>query len=235
MLFRVYIRLFQFGDSKYSANISNVASGLQSFNYPIQLFSGDSATFWLAAHDTSGNITSTGAFNGNVIDVCWGNSGTDANSATTPAIELTVYYETATGNLLSNLSTIQVARWTSDPNTGRIATNVFGGVTSGTCPISGSTYPFYKRITFASYSPVANSNALILARVRMLYNNVPQSLAFDTSLSTTGTNQTLPSQGQNVTSTGTAGGSNREISVFQGWPEFPFDSNVVFSPASITK
>jgi hypothetical protein len=52
---------------------------------------------------------------------------------------------------------------------------------------------------------------------------------------------TLPSQGQIIDSNGSAGTggtnntSNRRIVVYQGWAEFPFASNSMFSPLGITE
>jgi hypothetical protein len=68
----------------------------------------------------------------------------------------------------------------------------------------------------------------------MLYNSIPQNVGIILP-------SALPSQGQLITSTGNAGavggvgGSNRKISVFQGWPEFPFASNSIFSPDGVIK
>jgi len=199
------------GDSSYVAKVSGFAQGLTGFAYPISLDNGDSATFWLAEHDASGNLTATGAFNGNKIEICWG------NAAIAPAIEITVYYETAP----NDLSKIQIKRWAYDANAAPRGsfTSAFN---SGSCTIAGQSYDFQETLT------TLPSN-LLLARVRMFYNNVPQNVG----ISVLGGN--LPSQGQNIASTGTAGGSNRKISVFQGWPEFPFVSNALFSPEGITK
>jgi len=220
------------GDSSYVANVTNFAQGSQSFNYPISLSAGDTATAWLASRDASGNLTSPGSFNS--ITVCWG------DAATAPAIEVSVYYESTPGNPLTtaaNLATIKIARIAFDPNAGRSGAsgNNFRTVTGNTCTISGQTYAFQQTITFASFSPAVTSTGLILARVRMLYNSIPQNVGIVLPAGT------LPSQGQTITSTGTAGavsgvgGSNRKISVFQGWPEFPFASNAIFSPDGVIK
>jgi Tfp pilus assembly protein PilX len=202
------------GDSSYVANVSGSAQGSTGFAYPISLSNGDSATFWLAEHDTSGNLTATGAFTGTSMKICWG------DAATAPAIEVTVYYETTS----SNLSTVQTKRWAYDANAARAVGNSFtSALGSGSCTIAGQSYAFQETLTLP-----AN---LLLARVRMFYNGVPQNVGIDVSAS----GKVLPSQGQNITSTGTAGGSNRKISVSSGWAEFPFASNAIFVPGGITK
>jgi Tfp pilus assembly protein PilX len=206
------------GDANYTANVSNIAQGSTNFAYPISLSNGDSATFWLAGHDGSGNLTTSGSFTGTQMTICWG------DAATSPAIEVTILYEVTPGDL----STVRIARAALDPNAAPRGsfTSAFG---SGSCTIAGQTYAFQKNIVFSGFSPAVNNNGLILARVKMFYNNVPQNVGVSVP------NGTLPSQGQNITSTGVSGGSNREISVFTGWPEFPFVSNTIFSPNGVTK
>jgi hypothetical protein len=70
---------------------------------------------------------------------------------------------------------------------------------------------------------------LLFARVKILYNDVAHNVA------TQVTGTTLPSQGKEIVSTGVAGSSNRRISVFQGWPEFTYFGNVIFTSAGVTK
>jgi hypothetical protein len=228
--------LTQIGDATYTASVSEFAEGAKTFNYPSPLISGDVMTTWFVAHDSNGNTICNAThpcFTGNTLKICWGNSGSAASLATTPAIEMSVFYETTPGNL----STIKIARSAFDPNSGRIASNSFSPVDSGVCQIEGVNFAFQKTITFSSLGiPAAsygNQNGLIFARIKLLYNtDIAHIIGTDVNISG---NSILPSQGQGIVSTGTAGTSNRKINVFQGWPEFPFGGSVMFSPTGITK
>lgn len=207
----------------YDVTVSGLATG-SDFNYPVDLSSGDSATIWFVAHDSSPN------FKGNSMTVCWGKSGTSSGSAQTPAIEVSVFYDEIPGNPAK----IKIARSALDPNSGRRVSNSFDSV-DGPCAVNGINYAFSKTINFCSGSAnlgiplnVCNSTAggFQFAKIRMLYNsNSTQSLG----ISVIG--GSLPSQGQNIVSTGTVGGSNRRVNVIQNWPEIPnIFEYAVYSP-----
>lgn len=226
----------QIGDASYTSSIINFAEGTKEFAYPSPLISGDNMTTWFVAHDADSNMVCSVAnpcFTGNAMKVCWGNTGTSDNTQTTPAIEVSVYYESTP----EVLSTIKIGRATFDPNSSRRSTNLFGSSDSGTCTIDGTDYAFQKTINFSDLGIPSGSysvqNGLIFAKVRMLYNT-DTAHVIGTSVDFSG-NSILPSQGQKIVSTGTAGESNRRISVFQGFPEFPFGGNSIFSPGGVTK
>ncbi|KKS16343.1 MAG: hypothetical protein UU74_C0044G0009 [Candidatus Woesebacteria bacterium GW2011_GWA1_41_7] len=230
----------QIGDASYSVDVTNYSQDLPNFNYPIPLLSGDTMTNWFVSHDSTGQITCAAGFpcfTGNTLKVCWGNSGTPASNSTTPAIEISVYYETAPGNL----STIQIGRATFDPNVSRAASNYFAGVDAGTCQIDGVGYSFQKTITMSGLGIPAGSyntvNGLLFAKVRMLYNTDTGHIV-GTSANFAG-DTTLPSQGINIVSTGVSGTtgslSNRRVSVFRGWQEFPLSGLSVFYPYGVNK
>lgn len=230
----------QIGDASYTVDVVNYSEDLPSFNYPVPMLSGDSMTTWFVAHDANGNIfcgAGVSCFTGNTLKVCWGNSGTPAGNASTPAIEISVYYETTPGNL----ATIQVARATVDSNATRAATNFFGLADSGSCQINDVNYAFQKTITMSGLGIPSGSyntpNGLIFAKIRMLYNTNTGHI-IGTNVGFSG-NSALPSQGLNIISTGTAGTegslSNRKVSVFRSWPEFPLSGLAIFYPYGISK
>jgi len=229
----------QIGDATYSVDVSNYSEGTTTFNYPIPMISGDTMTTWFVSHDGNGNMVCSvdyPCFTGNTMKVCWGNPGTDPGTDSAPAIEVSVFYETTPGVL----STVKIARATYDPFTFRNPDSNFDVSDNGTCQIDGVSYAFHKTFTMASLGIPAGSynvqNGLIFARVRMFYNSDGQSIG--TSVDFAG-NSTLPSQGLEVISTGTSGAegnqSNRRVSVFKGWPEFPFSALAIFAPMGITK
>lgn len=222
--------------ANFSSNVSGFAEGSTFFNYPVPMSSGDSMTTWFVAHDANGNLNCSDpahpCFAGSSMTVCWGEPETSANDAATPAIEASLFYENPSGSLLN----IKIGRATADPNSGRAASNKFGGSDGSGCTISGTTYAFQKTLNFADLGipllggAVTTPEELQFARIRIFYNDVPQPLGITVS----GGN--LPSQGQDIVSTGTAGNSNRKVAVFQGWPEPPavFDY-AIYSGTGLTK
>jgi hypothetical protein len=221
--------------ASYNAIVIDIASGSKFFDYPIPLISGDTMTIWFVNHDsaTGSFICNVGSpcFTGNAFRVCWGNPGTPSDQDQTPAVEVSVYYETTPGDI----STVQIARITFDPNDIRQSSNSFDAEGTGSC----QNYAFTKTINFATnFTPAINvyssDYGLIFAKVRMFYNTeISHNIGVRVDV---GDNSSrLPSQGKVISSTGKAGQSNRKVNVFQGWPEFPFSGMAIFSLPGITK
>ncbi len=220
------------GDATYSVEVLN--SGSTTFNYPDSMLSGDTMTLWFVSHKSDGSLTCgsgyPACFTGNTVKVCWGKSGTSSSGTSTPALEVSVYYESIPGDL----SSIKVVRSTYDPNASRISSNSFGSAVTSLCTIDGIGYAFQNTITLSELGGVSfNNNGLLFAKIKMLYNtDVAHPIGFSAS-------EALPSQGLEVVSTGTSGAgssqSNRKISVFQGWAEFPLSGFSLLVPAGITK
>ena len=225
-----------FGNASFTASISSYGQGADTFVFQDALFSGESATLWFVEHDEdTGALTCSGGncFTGNQMTVCWGEDGTPADQATTPAIEVSIFYTDTPGDY----STVKIARDTADPNSNRRTTNKFGTATIGGCSIDGLNFAFQKNIQFDSLgipSSVYNTqNGLQLARIRFFYNT-DQAQPVGVDLSASG--GTLPSQGKRIVSQGSAGEANRRIEVYQSFGELPviFDS-AAFSPGGIVK
>jgi len=225
------------GNASFTASVSDFASGLSSFVYPLSLSSGESGTVWFIGHDTDSNTlcdVSRPCYKGKSIKVCWGKEGTPAATGATPAIEFSLFYESTPGSS----ATAKIARGVYDPNASRRSANSFAAPDGAGCAIDGESFAFSKNISFSSLGVPAGvynvNEGLQFAKVRMFYNtDANHKIAFDVSGSG-GT--TLPSQGLKVNSSGVAGESNRRLEVFQGWPEAPgiFES-VVFSSNGVTK
>lgn len=224
----------QIGDANYNASVSSFAEGDTAFNYLVDMDSGDSMTVWFVSHDVNGNVVPCSGGNcyiGSNLSICWGNPGTSALSDTTPAIEASVFYETTPGDL----STLRVGRTAIDENTNRApAVNSFTQVSGRDCNILGENYAFQSTINFADLSVPAGSygtpGGLQFARIRMLYNS-DKSHPLGIDVSAGGLGGVLPSQGLDISSTGTVGDANRKVQVFQGWPEPPpvFDYSIYSS------
>lgn len=231
------------GDANYTSLVSSYAEDSSDFVYPINLAPGDTFTTWLSAHDADGNMlcdayhacfSSTAAATSTFLKVCWGQPGTSNSADTTPAVELSVFYETTPGNA----ATTRIGRVTADPYSSRASGTGFDVATTSACDVSGVSYAFQKTVTYSDLgipsSAFGTEGGLKFIRTRMFYNSdVNQPIAITVNFAG---NSTLPSQGQSITSTGVSGESNRKIDVFQGWPEVPsaFDY-AIYSSSGLTK
>ena len=107
----------------------------------------------------------------------------------------------------------------------------FAGVDLGTpCSIGNNNFDHQKVITLPT--PIAG---LKFAKVKVLYNVNPVDIGIDST-----DNNTFPSQGVIIDSTGTAGNgsdSNRKITVLEGYNEVPsvFDSTIYGGTGGLTK
>lgn len=217
--------------SSYAAVVTpNVP--VNGYVYPVALSSGDTGTVWFVDHTSTGaidnNCNGNTCYKGASIDVCWGRPG-----GQNVAIEVSVLYS-AGGNL-------EIGRGAYDPDSVRRGSNRFSspaiaGTTSTPCTIAGRTFAFQTTVNFSSLSsnltaPVYNGNgAMKFMRVRLLYNTGEEFFGVRTLA------RDLPSQGQLVSSTGTAGNATRKVEVVNLYPEMPsiFDA-ALFSPPAIVK
>lgn len=227
----------EFGGAQFSADVSSIAQGSQTFVYPIDLPAGDIATVWFVSHDADGNLVCSGdlpCFTGNTMKVCWGKPDGASDQDTTPAIEASLYYATTPGDY----TTVRIARAVADPNSARRSTNSFGSADLG-CGVEGENYAFATTISFADLGiPLSGGssveNELQMVRIRMIYNSdQSQPVGFDFNFAG---NSPLPSQGRRVDSTGTSGDSTRRVEVYRLFSDLPpnFDS-ALFSPSGLAK
>lgn len=217
-----------------SYNVQVISQGTTSYNYNPPLSSGETLTLWFVSHNADGKLvcsTEKPCYTGQFLNVYWGVPGTAANVAITPAIEITVYYAiNRTAALAGDFSSVQVARATYDPNTARQSSNYFGSAGAGAA-VDGKSYAFGKTINWADISPSINSNGLLFAKVRMLYNSVAQPVGF-----TVGSG-TLPGQGLEIVSQGSVNSgattSNRSVYVFQSWADYLFSGFSLYYPNGV--
>jgi type II secretory pathway pseudopilin PulG len=230
--------LVQIGNASYNVSVSEAAEGEKSFAYPLPLPVGDSIVIWFVAHDADGNLVCSAqkpCFTGDTVKLCWGNSGTEASSSITPALEASFVYAATPGSF----STLRVARVVLDPNAGRIASaNSFETPDPGTCSLDSNSYQFQKTISLSSLGIPSGSysveDGLQFVRLRILYNSdVSHGVGIDVDFPN---DSALASQGKNISSAGAAGGSNRHLNVFQSWGEIPsVFSFPAFSGGSLVK
>lgn len=219
----------------FTADISGIAESTQNFIYPAEVARGDAGTVWLESPDGTGNLN-CGSGGNCQIKVCFGDPskgytlGSSTNPA--PAIELSVAYEATPGSP----DTTRVARAALDPDTTRIQAsgNGFDTATSNVpCTVGNKTFQFSCTIDFSELGIPSTSynvaGGLQFANVRFLYNNTNEFFGV-----TSGIN--LPSQGQNIVSTGSSGGTNRKVEVKKLFGEMPpIFQSAVYAPLGITK
>ncbi len=225
------------GNVTINASLVDLGKGQSVFYYPSDLVSGDSAVVWFVAHAADGTLicdASHPCFTGKTMRICWGKNGTPRNLATTPAVELSLYYLATPGNY----TTAKLAKITYDGNSSRTSTNSYSQADAGICATGSNQYAFQKQFDISSLGVPAASygveNGLQFMQVKMLYNtNVPQPLAIDVNF---GGNTTFPAQGTKVDSTGTLNTATRKIEVSKSYNQVPpiFDS-AIFSPGGISQ
>lgn len=207
------------GDASFSANVSDFAEGQETFVFPYPFVSGEPAVVWFVSHDLSGNLTCSGkpCFRGSKIKICWG----DNTVAPIPALEASIIYLDTAGTY----STARIARAVFDANAaGRIPPNNFVNP-GGSCEIGTNSFRYSTTLNFSSSLPpfftpsvpYDTTNKLQFMILKLLYNNTSHHIGVDV----TGSNSTLPAQGQLIESSGTSGDTNRRIEVFQGYGELP--------------
>jgi type II secretory pathway pseudopilin PulG len=231
-------------DTGYSTNPEFPNPG-NIFNYPDELMSGETATFWMVSHDDAGQkLTCSGkpCFRGNKISqICWGDVGPyySGAPASYPAIELSLWYDETFQSVSSNnYADVQIKRVLLDPNSSRGSASGAYGVTiskscSGnkcnkTCTLNGKDYAFRaQNLVFNLPNPLYldnscrnNTGCLLMIRTRMLYNNVEPHFIGMEANAAGGTS--LGNQGVTIESTGTSGESTRKLTVFKGYQEPPF-------------
>lgn len=223
----------------YSA-VVQTPSSTDRFEHPEPALSGQSRTFWMVSHDSSGNLTCSGGLpctRASQMEVCWGTAGTPNNSAQTPAVEVTMYYDDTYQAVASpnNYANVKTYRFTADPSSSRLSSNNFAAATSS-CSFGNyafSTGTLNLNVLPSGCATSGSGGCMTMVKTRLLYNTTT---AHRTGLRVVGGSGLLPSQGIQVESTGTAGDSTRKVSVFRSFaePQSVFDAGV-FSYNDLTK
>jgi hypothetical protein len=225
------------GGASYNAVVSGLAQGQTYFINPNSLASGDGGVFWFVSHGANGVLTcgnGSPCFTGKTIKLCWGNAGTPGNVATSPALEVSTFYLTNSGNY----ATTQVAKAVFDPNPTRRGNNSYSPTDGGSCTVGSRSFAFQKQIDLSTLGVPAGSygvaNGLQFTIVKMLYNsNNVQPVALDVGFAG---NTPLPGQGSLVDSTGNLSQVTRKVEVTRTYNGIPpvFDT-AVFSPQGLSQ
>lgn len=213
-----------------SAQASALGEGESFFSFDETYKSGDIGTIWFVSHDSNDPSklapcsVSSPCFNGDIEDICW--NGIDEEA---PAVELTFYYDTVGGFSVGDFSGVKVKRLAFDPVANRSAG--FGTISQP--PADDQNLNSYRFCTGNIRRNVigGGSGQLLFARVKFLYNTVT-GYNFGIKVSS----GTLPSQGRQLESKGTAGSAARKIVVndYYRAPLGIFEAGI-FSQGDLTK
>lgn len=221
--------------SNLSVNTSTTSlltNGNTEFLYPEKLNQNEVATIWLT--DLSLYNKATGVYgalyNTNDITFAWGNSGYSVNSVNTPAMEVSIYY---------NSGGIKVAKFMLDPNPKNTDERANGfckaDVGRTNCPAeilsfstSGTVYGG-QNLQYLANIKTAGLTNMYFARLRMLYNDISHSVGVKSATA-------LPSQGDKIAATGTSNQATRKVEVYRLNPAPPdiFDF-ALYSGGSLVK
>lgn len=219
-------------------------SGDDQFNHPEPALSGQSRTFWMVSHTPGGALTCSGATcaKASQMEVCWGNPSTPDSSSTTPAIEVSLFYDLTRQSIAStnNYASIKTIRFTGDPWSSRRASNNFQAATPS-CGFAASSYAFSRSINLSTSLPndcptSGADGCMLMVKVKILYNTTTAHPIGIKIVNTTGPGGILPAQGVQVSGVGTAGDSTSKVNVFRSYsePQSIFDAGV-FSYNDLTK
>lgn len=207
-----------FADNASSAQVTD--SGLlplptQPLEYPPKGISKEEvAQVWLADPNTLGPY-----YNQSSLEIAWGTPNIP-DREDWPAIEVTVVYHSGT---------YQSKKFYFDSNPARASINRFDPVSCSSTTIDTSMG--LNRVFFCSNSLTGLSPTLILLRARILYSSESQPFAV---LPVGGSS--LPPQAKIITSTGTAGDTQRKVQVFQlNNVVAPYFDYAIFSVGEIKK
>ena len=190
---------------------------------------GDTQTVWLVEHDNDGNLTETGRYTGNTIDLYWGNEGQAADQATTPALEATVIYKDG--------SNYKIKRGAYDPYDGvdssRNANGFDDADSAGGYSVGVKTFQFRK----TGFTLPALTLIPYALRLKLIYNNDQAQILGVADNNADGA-QNFPSQGKCYESTASlsTSGITRKVQQcqFHKTPPGIFDY-VLFSEGGLTK
>lgn len=213
------------------------------YRYPEKLENGDEAIIWFVDHDndekmycSSGNCATPTQIN----KLCWGDTSIDYSITPIPAIQITVYYDyTVAGPswTTGDFSNVKIETKGFDPDGTRRTTNGFSPASEAPgqgCQIGQAFYNYeMSSLGFDSFdfddACDGQVGCLIMAKIRMLYNNQPEGIAFQ-----------IPSmqtpQGIDYDSTGVLGETQRKVEVFKSFAE-PLEifTGAMFSSGSLEK
>lgn len=221
----------------YSSTKTSLGKDANEYLFPEASQEDEVRTLWLADYDDLSK-----KYDYNQLQIFWANSGT------TPALEVTIYYQTGSDYKIIRyaLDPLDPFARSSDPDNkfcrpdGTNCVGIFKegvgnplGFDQGSFSIVGKNVR-YKAILDLS---AASSGKLLFARFRFLYLSSGQTQALGVKVAGSGTGLgNFPSQGVKIESTGQAGTSTRKVEVVRMHPAPPgiFDF-LLYSESDLVK
>lgn len=199
---------------RYEVSKTSMGGG-RSFVYPGKAEADNPLPLWLIDHNAQTGEILPGTSVTGTVTLYWGNAGTPANSAATPALEISLVYRPGADFMLR--------RWVFDPNSARRSVNNFSAALAGGL-VQGQTFAFASSaLDITSY---ANP---YMVRLRLIYADSPHALGLASSFD-------LPNQGDCYDSRATVeeSGISSRLSECVFWKTSPsiFDY-LVFSGGSL--
>lgn len=228
------------GDSKYKVGVTYPTPQNDEFVYPSDLFAGETATFWFVSHNKDDGRLTCDAPNDcakarRILNICWGDPNTSSPPDATPAIEVSLYYDTSLAAVSNpnDFSNVKIARLTFDPYTARGSNNFWKTSANCTGGIGGKGFAYSSGLIRLDNGTTPNVDlgstcynnvgCLLMAKVKMIYNyysgnDYPHPVGINVQT----ISSAMPAQGTQLESTGEAGDSTRKVSVFESYAEPPF-------------
>ncbi|MGD8744346.1 MAG: hypothetical protein PVJ52_02005 [Candidatus Woesebacteria bacterium] len=229
-------------EASYEYVVTQEAQTDKEFDYPVDLFSGETATFWLVTQDENGDLICDATHpctSGGTIRVCWDRTD-DTVQEKDAAVEISLYHDTSRNSLGSspNFSDVDVERYAIDPQNDSRIGNFSNDPADfdNPCSVDGKQRAFSKLIDLGALGTTLGCSAaqgcFLMVRVKPLATDEPTPIGIVYS----GGTGSLPAQGVKISSTGTSGDATRQLEVLRLWPSFPvvFDSSI-FSNEAIIK
>lgn len=201
----------------------------QALEYP-PLAKEELAQVWLANPDTLAKY-----YNQPDMDIYWGNPG--VSDSDTPAIEITIIYETSTGTYQSKRYFYDLLANERGNGFDASVSCPSDAIQTSSSPTVAKTFLCKKRIVVDS-TVLENLSKLILLRARLLYNSTSQAFAVQPLRVNCAvpTDCSLPPQARLFTSTGVSGETQRKVQVFRLDKVVPpYFDYAIFSAGEINK
>ena len=166
------------GQGEQSGEISDVTyrvtktglGGAANFVLPEKVSSGESFTYWLVEHDSSGQINAETYFSDDSLIVYFGNEGEGASSDTTPALIANLVY-------LDSGGSYQSKKYAFDPFLGRSPGTNFSPADSGSS-FGGTEFAFKATISGINSLPLMSKPYYL--NLMFIFNNASQPVGVST-------------------------------------------------------
>lgn len=177
----------------YNVVVTSIGGATGLYAFPKKTLEGNTETLWLLPH-TNGILDETKPAYTSDIDICWSDE-----SPIKAAIAVTLFFKSG--------GTYETTTYAFDSDSPRAQTNQLTAVTQGAgCGVNTGT-AYVATIPLSTLAGAIPGFKPLFARIRAVYS--------DTTIVVNASGTALPQQGNRIESTGSTGGTNRKIVVYQ--------------------